>query len=152
MYKLRIAFGIKFYLSIVMGLGLIATAMSFVKLHLLDDLVKHTPTDPMYSMPVLVIWGWVELWLVLIALSVPPIWPLVEPVLGGLTDMLDSIRRQPGRSGYSNTSGGSVSYNMPLGHQSKSGRGITETKDVMVIREAPSTQSLCSEHYNQFDV
>lgn len=139
-YKLQIAVGIKIYLCILMGLGLIGSGFSFAKLHLLNDLVNSKPTDPMYSIPILVIWGWIELWLVLVALSVPPLWSLVKPCVMRISSM---------KSNYDN---GSIAFmtKEKISDQRSDvthGRtGIKETTDIMVMTEVPSRHSLNSDH------
>lgn len=65
-----------------MGLGVIASAFSFVKLYPLVKIIQHTPTDATYQLSIICIWGYIELWIVLIALSIPPIWPLLKPYFG----------------------------------------------------------------------
>lgn len=138
-----------------MGLGVIASAFSFVKLGPIDELVKHTPTDPTWSVAIVVIWGQVELWIVLIALSIPPIWPLVKPFFHEVSTRLGTKGRT-GRSGLSDNSRdyklmdkGSVPYNMHS-LSSKAARdgkmyksnvhkgGISRTTDVTITSESQS--------------
>ena len=87
-----------------MGLGVVASAFSFVKLDLLSQLVKHAPEDPMWQLAILTIWGQVELWIVLIALSIPPIWPLVKPFLADVASRVGTGRRTA-RTGASDDKG-----------------------------------------------
>ncbi|KIM94545.1 hypothetical protein OIDMADRAFT_149274 [Oidiodendron maius Zn] len=81
-YRLQIALRLKVFLCIIMGLGLIASAFSFVKLYPLVQIIQHIPEDATYQLSIICIWGYIELWVVLIALSIPPIWPLLKPYFG----------------------------------------------------------------------
>lgn len=65
-----------------MGLGVVASAFSFVKLYPLVQIIQHEPTDATYQLSIICVWGFIELWIVLIALSIPPIWPLLKPYFG----------------------------------------------------------------------
>jgi hypothetical protein len=81
-YRLQIPIRLKVFLCIIMGLGVVASAFSFVKLYPLVQIIQHEPTDATYQLSIICVWGFIELWIVLIALSIPPIWPLLKPYFG----------------------------------------------------------------------
>jgi hypothetical protein len=97
-YNRQISLRLKIFLCGIMGLGVIASAFSFVKLEPLSTVVKQVPTDPTYQLFSICIWGQVELWIVMIALSIPSVWPLLKPCLAGVKTVGSGSRTARGTS------------------------------------------------------
>jgi len=94
-----------------MGLGVVAGAFGFVKLGPLIKLTKAAPTDAMFDLAIIVIWGQVELWIVLIALSIPPVWPLVKPYVQEISSKIQTRSKSwRSRSDQSKMSGNSRNW------------------------------------------
>lgn len=110
-----------------MGLGVIASAFSFVKLDPLVQIIRSPPTDPTYQLFAICIWGQVELWIVMIALSIPSVWPLLKPCLEGAKSVASGNRtgRGTARTGLNSNKGawkkvGTVEVSDPYKMQSLS--------------------------------
>lgn len=88
-----------------MGLGAIASAFSWVKLYQLVELIRQPPLDGTWELPIVVAWGYVENYAVLIALSIPPIWPLLKPYFADRITGSSSGSKRPlkGGSGSNNS-------------------------------------------------
>ncbi|EPS31718.1 hypothetical protein PDE_06675 [Penicillium oxalicum 114-2] len=73
---LKIDRKLKWGLSFLMGCGVFAGAAAIVRTwaakHILSD-------DSSYGVGILFCWGEIEEWLVLITMSIPPVWPLFRP-------------------------------------------------------------------------
>ena len=76
--SLQIAPRIKFLVTLLMGLGIFSTVCSALRTYQLEVLPKST--DYTYDTGPLYYWAPAELWTILIAGSMPPLWPLVQYV------------------------------------------------------------------------
>ncbi|KAJ5513692.1 hypothetical protein N7463_003244 [Penicillium fimorum] len=68
---------LKWGLSFLMGCGIFAGAAAVVRTWAAKFIMGD---DPSYGMGILFCWGEVEEWLVLITMSIPPVWPLFRPL------------------------------------------------------------------------
>jgi hypothetical protein len=153
-WPLKIAVRLKVLLCIIMGLGVVAGIFSFVKLHQLLELIQQPPLDGTWELPIIVAWGYVENWAVLIALSIPPIWPLLKPFFPDSITGSSSGSRRPlkGGSGSDNSrewrlmksTQEPLSHNMPsmqshgdhgMFKSDNNSRGIRTTTEVLVTSQ-----------------
>ncbi|KAJ5656776.1 hypothetical protein N7507_008726 [Penicillium longicatenatum] len=73
---LRIDRKLKWGLSFLMGCGVFAGAAAIVRTWAASFIMSD---DPSYGVGILFRWGEVEEWVVLISMSIPPVWPLFRP-------------------------------------------------------------------------
>ncbi|KAJ6036525.1 hypothetical protein N7540_000804 [Penicillium herquei] len=74
---LRIDRKLKWGLSFLMGCGVFAGAAAIVRTWAASYIMSE---DPSYGVGTLFRWGEVEEWVVLISMSIPPVWPLFRPL------------------------------------------------------------------------
>ncbi|OQE46922.1 hypothetical protein PENCOP_c001G05384 [Penicillium coprophilum] len=74
---LRMDRKLKWGLSFLMGCGIFAGAAAIVRTWAAKFIMSD---DSSYGMGILFCWGEVEEWLVLITMSIPPVWPLFRPL------------------------------------------------------------------------
>ncbi|OQE29709.1 hypothetical protein PENSTE_c002G03056 [Penicillium steckii] len=74
---LKIDCKLKWGLSFLMGLGVFAGAAAIVRTWAVKFIISD---DPSYGVGILFRWGEVEEWIVLISMSIPPVWPLFRPI------------------------------------------------------------------------
>ncbi|KAJ5396654.1 hypothetical protein N7509_004767 [Penicillium cosmopolitanum] len=74
---LRMDRKLKWGLSFLMGLGVFAGAAAIVRTWAAKFILSD---DPSYGVGILFRWGEVEEWIVLISMSIPPVWPLFRPI------------------------------------------------------------------------
>ncbi|KAJ6108446.1 hypothetical protein N7523_009769 [Penicillium sp. IBT 18751x] len=73
---LRIDRKLKWGLSFLMGLGIFAGGAAIVRTWAAKFIMSD---DPSWGVGILFHWGEVEEWVVLISMSIPPVWPLFRP-------------------------------------------------------------------------
>ncbi|MCJ1417264.1 hypothetical protein MMC32_003606 [Xylographa parallela] len=82
-YNLQIQLRLKIILCFLMGLGVFTAICSLVKTAQFNRL--EISPDATYEIAPLMIWGMTEMWIVLIASSVAPLWPLLRLSASRLT-------------------------------------------------------------------
>ncbi|RJE26966.1 hypothetical protein PHISCL_00667 [Aspergillus sclerotialis] len=87
---LKIDKKLKWGLSFLMGLGVFAGVAAIVRSWAAKFVVSE---DSSYGVGTLFLWGEIEEWIVLIAMSVPPVWPLFRPWVQGLVKTATSESR-----------------------------------------------------------
>ena len=75
-HNLRIAVRLKVGLCFLLGLGWFTAVCSALKTYEVKA-VENTE-DPTWYLAALLLWGLAEMWVILIASSVPPLWPLMK--------------------------------------------------------------------------
>ncbi|KAJ5908723.1 hypothetical protein N7495_001405 [Penicillium taxi] len=73
---LKIDRRLKWGLSFLMGCGIFAAIAAIIRTWAAKSMLG---TDPSYGSGVLFQWGQVEEWVLLISMSIPPVWPLFRP-------------------------------------------------------------------------
>ncbi|KAJ5888105.1 hypothetical protein N7495_008146 [Penicillium taxi] len=74
---LKLDLKLKIGLSFLMGVGVFAAAAAIVRAYAANSLIGP---DATYASGILFCWGEIEEWIVLICMSIPPIWPLLYPI------------------------------------------------------------------------
>lgn len=101
---------IRILLCALMGLGLWASAFSFVRLHALAKIELGERQN--LTVILLSVWTTVEMWVVLLTLSIPPVWPLIKPYIRIGSSYGSSYKKHDMASsnGHNNNSGNSASH------------------------------------------
>lgn len=94
---------IKLGLVILLSLGIFTGVSSAIKTSKVKE-ISNT-TDPSYATGSLVIWGLVEMWIVLIVCTVPQVWPLVRDVTHKAKTTISGSRNFGSHTPKSNTYG-----------------------------------------------
>lgn len=101
LWELQMALRVKIGLCVLMALGVLAGVCGIMRAVTVQD--GYNSTDPTYEGATTILWVWTEMWLVIIASSVPPLWPLIKRVVHKLQSSLTSTRssgsRRPFRLG-----------------------------------------------------
>ncbi|EPS25418.1 hypothetical protein PDE_00351 [Penicillium oxalicum 114-2] len=100
---LRIDRTLKWGLSFLMGCGVFAGVAALVRTWAASLILG---ADPTYGVGTLFRWGEVEEWIVLITMSIPPVWPLIRPFTPRFCQSQGRSRRLPTSRGDSDPSSG----------------------------------------------
>ena len=78
-WNIQLAPHVKWGVCAVMSLGLVACAVACVKTW--DLMFVYQTTQLTYELYCILTWSYVEMWVVIITCSIPPLWPLVKRVV-----------------------------------------------------------------------
>ncbi|KAJ5224013.1 hypothetical protein N7468_008555 [Penicillium chermesinum] len=134
---LRIDRKLKWGLSFLMGCGVFAGVAAIIRTWAAKFILD---ADSSYGVGTLFLWGEVEEWLVLITMSIPPVWPLFRPFTSKFIKSTSSRGQPPAYAyGYNYKRTGSITgVNSPLS-PSFPPPLITTTISVSSAKEAQNT-------------
>ncbi|KAJ5612618.1 hypothetical protein N7510_005812 [Penicillium lagena] len=148
-WNLRIRTQLKLVISVLMGLGVVTAACSLAKTINYGRLL--VATDQTYEIAPLMIYGITEMWVVLIASSGAPLWPLVRIIAGGARPQYGpSSAYASSRNGYLksvDTNHDPVGLHSVHGIASRNHPSRTGSEDAMISpRGIMMTQDLTVKH------
>ncbi|KAJ5161944.1 hypothetical protein N7492_007336 [Penicillium capsulatum] len=100
---LQIDVKLKWGLGFLMGCGVLAGVAAIVRSWAAKFILS---ADSSYGIGILFLWGQVEEWVVLITMSIPPVWPLFRPLAQNIISSTTGSRRQS--RGYKKSYGSSA--------------------------------------------
>ncbi|KAI9722447.1 MAG: hypothetical protein M1828_004814 [Chrysothrix sp. TS-e1954] len=95
LWELQMAMRVKAGLGALMALGVLAGVCGVMRAVTVQDgynALGPNVTDPTYDGATIVFWVWTEMWIVIIASSVPPLWPLIKQTWRTVHSSLSSSR------------------------------------------------------------
>ncbi|KAF7717206.1 Uncharacterized protein PECH_004060 [Penicillium ucsense] len=101
---------LKWGLSFLMGCGVFAGVAAIVRTWAASLILGE---DPTYGVGILFKWGEIEEWVVLITMSIPPIWPLIRPFTSRFIQSRGQSRSPPAPHGSRASSAGHPFTNTP---------------------------------------